>query len=403
MQSENRNIVVVGAGYGGITAALRLAKLFRFSSNFQIHLVDKNPFHTLKTRLHEAAVYKREVAIDIGRIIGKHSIVFHLGNVSAIDPVSSTIGIDNQSLQYEYMILALGSQANYYKIPGLQQFAFPLQSVEDAERIYKHISELCARASSEVSETERKKMLRFVVGGGGLSGIEFAGELVDHIYQCIRNYHIKTEEVNIIVVEATDNILSTIDASLRERIHDRLTKKDIIIYTSTRIVNLTDDAVSLSTGEVLTTQTLIWTGGIRSANLAHESGILTDSLDRIIVDGFLRSVDFPNIYAIGDNALIVNPETGKPVPAAAQFALQQGRLVANNIHACSNGNEPQKYRPKVLGEVISLGRHLAVGWLALPIVRKIKFIGFLGRLLKTAVTEKHVFLLRKESRNWIMY
>ena len=109
------------------------------------------------------------------------------------------------------------------------------------------------------------------------------------------------------------------------------------------------------------------------------------------------------IFAIGDSANAINPVTGKPVPAAAQFALQQGRLAAENIFAEITGRPKKKYYPKVLGEVVSLGKHLAIGWLALPFFKKVTFVGFLGRLLKTAIREKHIILLRKESRNWITY
>ena len=403
MQSDNRNIVVVGAGYGGITAVLRLAKLFDSSPEIRIHLVDKNPFHTLKTRLHEAAVYKREVAIDIGRLIGKHKIAFHLGAISAIHPSSGMISIGDQSLQYEYLILALGSQANFYNIPGLQQFAYPLQSVDDAERIHKHITELCARASSEPDELTRRQMLRFIIGGGGLSGIEFAAELADYIKRCVKNYRLNQEEVEISVIEAAREILPSLDHIDRDRVNKELAEKEIAIRTNTRITSVSGQTVLLSSGTSLAASTVIWTGGIRIANLMQETGMSTDSLGRIKVDEYLRSTDYPVIFAIGDNAFIINPRTGNPVPAAAQFALQQGRLVADNVHASVFDKPLQPYRPRVLGEVISLGRHLAVGWLALPLVKKIGFIGFLGRLLKTAIYEKHVILLRKASRNWTGY
>lgn len=154
---------------------------------------------------------------------------------------------------------------------------------------------------------------------------------------------------------------------------------------------------------MLRTKSLIWTGGIRISDLVRESGMKVGQLGRIIVDEFLRAEGYPFIYAIGDSALAMNPYTGKPVPAAAQFALQQGRLVADNIYAEIAGGTRKPYRPKVWGEIVSLGRHLAVGWLALPVLRKITFVGFLGSLLKTAIQEKHIFLLRGESRNWITY
>ena len=144
-------------------------------------------------------------------------------------------------------------------------------------------------------------------------------------------------------------------------------------------------------------------GGIRIADVARESGFSIGQSGRIVVNEYLQSVSDPSVYAIGDNALAINPATGHPVPAAAQFALQQGRLVAENIYADVLGTSQRRYVPKVWGEVVSLGRHLAAAWLALPILRKLAFVGFIASLLKAAIAEKHIILLKKESRNWISY
>ena len=173
----DQNLVVIGAGYGGITAALRLSQLFRRHPEYHIHLVDKNPYHTLKTQLHEAAVHRREVTIDIRRIIHRRKIVFHLGEVTKLDLSGKAISLNGTTIPYHVIILALGSQSNFYAIPGLMENAFTLQSVADAERIYNHISKLSAQPSSESDRERRREMLRFVVGGGGLSGVEFAPSL----------------------------------------------------------------------------------------------------------------------------------------------------------------------------------------------------------------------------------
>ncbi|MGE5445983.1 MAG: NAD(P)/FAD-dependent oxidoreductase [Ignavibacteriales bacterium] len=246
-------------------------------------------------------------------------------------------------------------------------------------------------------------MLRFVVGGGGLTGVEFAAELADYVSECTRNYDVNPNEVEIVIVEAGNRIVPYLEESFVAPIQRKLIEKGVKIITETRIVNQTSDAVALSSGVVLRTKTLIWTGGIRISDLVRESGMKVGQLGRIIVVEFLRAEGYPFIYAIGDNALAMNPYTGKPVPAAAQFALRQGRLVADNIYAEITGGTRKPYHPKVWGEIVSLGRHLAVGWLALPVLRKITFVGFLGSLLKTAIQEKHIFLLRRESRNWITY
>jgi NADH dehydrogenase len=195
------------------------------------------------------------------------------------------------------------------------------------------------------------------------------------------------------------NVSENIRASIEEKLH----VKGIKVLSNTKIIQVNEDEVFLSDLNSIKTKTLVWTGGIRISNLIKESGFKTGSVGRILVDEYLKAQDFPFVYALGDNALAINPGTGSPVPAAAQFALQQGRLVAQNIFNETYGYQKIAYRPKVWGEFISLGKHLAAGWLALPFSKKLSFIGFLANLLNTAVKEKHIFLLRKESRNWITY
>lgn len=398
-----QNVVVIGAGYGGITATLRLARMFRRHPEYEIHLIDRNPFHTMKTQLHEAAVRRREVTIDIGRIIRRYNIRFHLGEARKLDVTKKVVVLDDATIPFDTVVLAVGSQSNFYSIPGLAEHAFTLQSLEDAERIHGHIRALCARAASEEDSQRRRALLRFVVGGGGLTGVEFAAELADHVAESMRHYRIPAEDAEIYLIEAMEEILPTLTAPQRRKTLNGLLEKGIRVRSRTRIVSCTPKSVNLSTNETLASGTIVWTGGIHTSRLIQESGMKTGAMGRLIVDEFLRSVDHPFVYAIGDNALAMNPQTGKHVPAAAQFALQQGRLVASNIYADSFGGRKRHYEPKVMGEVVSLGRHLAVGWVALPWQRKIGFFGFLASLLKAAIVEKHVILLRKESRNWTLY
>ncbi len=193
------------------------------------------------------------------------------------------------------------------------------------------------------------------------------------------------------------------DNEFSEKIKQRLIDKGVKILLNSKIVKLTDDEIFLENGKTIKTKNFIWTGGIRVSDLLKRGGLKTGPAGRLIVNQYLQAEDNKYVYAIGDSANAINPVTGKPVPAAAQFALQQGRLVAENIYAEIFGKSKKAYYPKVLGEVVSLGKHLAIGWLALPILKKVTFVGFLGKLLKTAIREKHIILLRKESRNWITY
>lgn len=398
-----KNIFVIGAGYGGLTAALRLERLLNKYPLFKIHLIDKHPFHTIKTQLHEAAVRKTEVSIPLYKILKNHSIQFHLGEVKNIDSANKIIQVDDKFLSYEYLIIAIGSKVNYYNIPGMAEHTFSLQTLYDADKIYEHISKVCATSISEKNENVRRDKLRFVIGGGGLSGVEFAGELADHTAKCITNFNVDKSNVEVIIIEAADRLVPFMDNDFSERIKKRLIDKGITVLLSSKIMKRTQNEVFLENGKIIRTENFIWTGGIRISDMLKRGGLKTGPAGRLLVDQYLQSEDDRFIYAIGDSANAINPVTGKPVPAAAQFALQQGRLAAENIYSEIFGKPKKAYYPKVLGEVVSLGKHLAIGWLALPILKKVTFVGFLGNLLKTAIREKHIILLRKESRNWVNY
>ncbi len=402
-----KNIVIIGAGYGGLTAALRLEKLLRKSANYKIHLIDKNPYHTLKTQLHEAAVRNREVTIPLDRIIKNKNIRFHLGEVKFIDVANRIIHIydnaEEEKLTFDFLVIAIGSKINFYNIPGMKENSFALQTLHDADLIYEHISKICASTASKDNELKRKENLRFVIGGGGLSGVEFAGELADHTSKCVTNFGINKKEVEIIIIEAADRLVPFMDKEFSERVEKKLIEKGISILKGSKIIKRTSNQIMLSDGSVIQSGNFIWTGGIRVSDLLRSSGLQTGLAGKVMVNKFLQSKDDRKIYAIGDSANAINPVTNKPVPAAAQFALQQGRLVAKNIFSEVTDKNKEQYHPQVLGEVVSLGRHLAVGWLALPFIKKVTFVGFLANLLKAAIKEKHIFLLRKESRNWIRY
>ncbi|MCX8027093.1 MAG: NAD(P)/FAD-dependent oxidoreductase [Thermodesulfovibrionales bacterium] len=396
MGNDKNTIVILGAGYGGLTSALRLASLFKYNNSVEICLIDKNPFHTYKTQLHEAAVRNVTVSIPIENIIKKTKIRFIQGEVVSISPERRTLKLKSSDISFDYLVIALGSITNYYNIEGLKDYSLTLQSLDDAQAIFEHINGVCEEARLSNNYNHQRDLLRFVVGGGGLTGVEFAAELVDFLK--------KTQNpmgFEVIVIEGGSRLVPSLEEDLSKQIHERLEKKGVTILTNRFITKRTADTVLLSTGETIRSYTLIWTGGIRISDIFQSSGLKTGLMGRIVVNEYLQALDYPYIFALGDNALAMNPSTNKPVPTAAQFALQQGRVVAENVYRLITRQPLISYKPKILGEVVSLGKHLAVGWLALPFINKLKFIGFLGSLIKAAIEDKHILLLKKESRNWI--
>jgi NADH:ubiquinone reductase (H+-translocating) len=400
MASSPRPIVVLGAGYGGITATLRLAKLFKNHPDYQVHLVDRHPYHLLETRLHEAAARRAEVTVPILGLLKKRKVIFHLAEILKIDLESKKVICLDQEIPYHYLVIALGSKTNFYDIPGLKEYALELKSFHDTLKIRDQIERMFAKAAGIADPVQRKPYLTFVIGGGGLTGVELAAELSEFIEELSLRYRMNPSDSNLILIEVSSSILPNLNENLIQRTKRELIEKRVKTLESTRVMEMKPGLVIIQPGQPIQAHTLIWTGGIRISSLMQASGLETGPLGKIVVDEFLQVKNYPQVYAIGDNALAINPKTRHPVPAAAQFALQQGRLVANNIYAEVAGKPRKPYKPKVLGEVISLGRHLSVGWLALPGERRLGFIGFLASLLKRAIAERHLLLLWKESRNW---
>jgi NADH dehydrogenase len=259
--------------------------------------------------------------------------VFHLGSVNGIDLQEKVIDLDGEQLRYDYLILALGSKTDFYAIPSLKESAFQLKELQDTERIREHIERMFAGAKSEGRIESRGSMLRFVIGGGGLTGIELATELSERRNELCREYEFETSDVEIILIEMGERVLPTLDKELAGKTEITLSEKGVKILTKTKVVRMIDHQVTIQPGNPVDTHTMIWTRGIRISNLIRKSGLEVGLQGRVIVNEHLEVKGFPGVFAVGDNALAISPVTGKPVPTAAQFALQQGRLVANNIHA----------------------------------------------------------------------
>lgn len=396
-------IVVLGAGYGGITCALRLARWVRRRRGegaVELILVDRNPYHLLETRLHEAAARGVEVTIPIAGLIRDRGIRFVAGEVEELDLAAKRVRVVGGELEYDVLVVALGSKTAYYGIPGLEEHAFALKTLEDAQSLKANVERRLAEALGEADVARRRWLRRVVIGGGGLTGVELAMELAERIEELTGRRLGEEEGGEVVVLEAGERLLPGSDRKIGERAAKLLRERRVQVVTGVRVEGVGPDEVRLSTGEVLRAGTIVWTGGVQVADLLRRSGAETGRQGRVLVEETLEVKGFPGVYAIGDAALAVNPRTGEPVPMAAQFALQQGRLAAENIIARLEGRPARAYQPRVLGEVVSLGRHLAVGWLALGWFGRLRFAGFLMSLLKRAIAEKHLLLLWKERKAW---
>ena len=401
--SPGHQVIILGAGYGGLTCALRLGRRLQDrvdAGEARIVLIDRNPYHLLETRLHEAAARGAEVTIPIARLLQRRPVRFLQLEVTGVDHRSRVVETAQGAVPYDTLIIALGSKSVDFGIPGMEKHAFNLKTLQDAQSLKSRIDSRFAQATREPDAARRRRLRRVVIGGAGITGVELATELADRIRHLTDAELGASEGGEIVLVEAAPRVLPNHEEAIARRTQRILDCTGIHVITDTRLMEVRTGSVVLSNGKVLDAGTVVWTGGVRASEILERSDLPTTTQGRVMVDATLRVQGPRDVYAIGDAALARDPESSDPVPMAAQFALQQGRLVADNLTAQLAGEAPRPYQPRFLGEVISLGRHLATGWLALGWLGRLRMTGFLASLVKRAISERHLASLWRESRRF---
>ncbi len=410
--ADERRIVVVGGGYGGLAAARRLGGRLRRSGGLLgrrdvpgapplrplVTLVDRHPYHLLETRLHEAVARGTDVTFPIHRALEGLPVELRLGHVERIDLGRRRVHIlSDLPLPYDALIIALGSQTNFYGIPGLADHALELKDLEDVHRIRQQLARVFAAAAAERNPQRRRELLTIVIGGGGLTGVELAAELAERVPELARTHGLFLRDVDLILVEMGARILPTLDEAMSRRAAAELERRGVRILTGTRIVEARQGAVQLEPGGWLAVGALIWTGGVRAAELFVGDGntrVETGPQGRLVVEPTLMLKGCPGVFAVGDIALALDPATGLPVAQAAQLALQQGEVAADNVLAWLEGRPLEIYRPRWLGELVSLGRYAAVGWAKLPWRGRLRLVGYIASLVKWASQARYQLKLR---------
>lgn len=382
-----KKIVVLGGGFGGLTAAQSLDKYLRKNRNVEITLINKTPNQVYLTQLHEIAgnripedgiLYSLEAALDQTRV----KLV--VDEINKIDVKNRKLyGVDNE-YSFDYLILACGSEPAFFDIPGMKENAFTLWSHEDAIKIREHIVNMFEMASTEEDPDKRKEYLTFVVGGGGYTGVEMIGELVEWVEDLCIDYNIKPSEVSLMVVEALPTILPTMSDSLIENATNYLKKKGVQILTNACIVNVTSNSITLESGETISTKTLIWTGGVQANSLVADSGLETGKRNKIVVNEFMETSE-PGIYAIGDNCYYKD-KSGEVMPCLVESAIQSAKCAAYNIAAEINNKPKKPLKLNLHGNMVSIGSEYCIAE-----VMGFKLKGFLASTAKYLADIHYLF------------
>jgi len=358
------SILVLGAGYGGLTTVVNLQKIMG-TDEVDITLINKNEYHYESTWLHEAAagtLTPEQVRYDVKEVIDPVKVKFVQATVQEIDIEGKKVLTDNGEFTYDYIVIGLGFEGETFGIEGLDKYALSIANVKAARYIREHIEFQFATWSTE--EVKDDSRLTIVVGGAGFTGIEFLGELGNRVPELCKEFDVPREKVRVICVEAAPMVLPGFDPELVNYAVGHLESKGIEFSIGTPVVEATPEGVNIKKGddefEFIKAGTVVWAAGVRGNRLIETTPI-ENMRARVKVEKDLRAPGFPDVFIVGDCALMINEETNRPYPPTAQIAMQQAERAAHNIKALIQGQTTQEFVPDLKGTVCSLGEDDAIG------------------------------------------
>lgn len=385
--TEQKNIVVLGAGYGGILTAKKLARKLKKETDVQITVIDKNSYHTMLTELHEVAanrVPENAIRIDLEKVFYGRNIDLIMDEIETIDFKSKSLHGQVSQYNYDYLVMGTGSKPTFYGVKGAQEHALTLWSYEDAIAIKSRILDAFRKASVAKSESKRKKLLSFVVIGCGFTGIEMIGELAEWKNELCENYSIAPEDVSLYVVDMLPKVLPLFKDKLIHKTERRLKKMGVTVLTDSIITEVKADGVVIKDQSDITCATTIWAAGIEGNDLVEnlkDDEITKLARNRIQTDEYLRSIDHEDVFVVGDNIFYIPEGEEQPVPQMVENAEHSASLVSHNIVATIKEKEMKTYQPTFHGAMVCIGGRYGVAQVGGK-NKQYAFSGFVAMFIK---------------------
>jgi NADH dehydrogenase len=424
---EQKKILILGGGFAGIQVLRKLQDAFQNDVSVDMSLVSRDNFFLFTPMLPEISsgmIESRHISTPV-RVFCKRAR-FYEAVVNSVDLQHRQVVITHlvgdqrhrqhqleddshsHSLKYDYLVLALGSETNFFGMSDVEKNSFTLKSLGDAIILRNHVISMLEQADLEHDNEElRKGLMTFVVVGGGFSGVEIVGELNDFVRDSTKEFYHNIDEdsdVRIILVNAYDKILPELSEDLGNFALQKLRKSGIDVMLNAKVSGATSNSVKFHDDKIIPCHTLIWTGGVTPSRLVSTLRCERDKGGRIIVNNYLQVHRYPGVYALGDCAYITDPRTGKSYPPTAQHAIREGSVVAKNIiSAIKTGKEigeaEEDHRNmtifdyKTKGIMAEIGKRTGVGD-----VLGIKIHGFIAWWIWRSYYLSHLPTIQKKLR-----
>jgi NADH dehydrogenase len=368
-------VAIVGAGFGGLNAAKQLR-----NAPVDIILLDRRNYHLFQPLLYQvatAALSPSEIAYPVRSVFRKQrNLAFQLTEVLDVNLKDRWLDTLAGRIDYDYLVLSIGSESNYFGIESIAENGFDLKDLDDGEAIRNHIL-LMFELATQIEDPETLKALRTVViVGGGPTGVECAGAISELIRQVLKKDfpELDFSDVHVIVLEMQDTLLGGFPKDLGEAARDSLRKKHVEVRLGTTVTDYDGAQVLLKNGEAIPANTLIWAAGVRAKSLAGRLDVPKGGQGRVVVEPTLQLPGFPEVFMIGDAAYL--EEAGNPLPMMAPVAIQQAKVAAQNIRNLIAGKPLVQFDYKDPGSLATIGRNVAVARIG-----RFKFHGFLAWLV----------------------
>ena len=366
MSKRPTRVLVLGGGFGGVYTALHLERACRNRRDVEITLVSRENFFLFTPMLHEVAASDLDITHIVSplRTLLKRTTIF-IGDVESIDldgrRVRVVHGFESHEhrLDYDHLVIALGSMTNFYGLPGLEQRALTMKTLGDAIHLRNRVIATLEEADTECA-AGRDGLLTFVVAGGGFAGVETIAGLNDFVREALRFYpRISPDRVRMVLVHAGKVILPELGTSLGGYAQRRLSNRGIEVVTDAKVAAVTDEGVVLGDNRRIPSRVVVWTAGTSPHPRLHDLPCRLDR-GRILVDETLAVPGYDGVWALGDCAAIPDPRSGGTHPPTAQHALREARTVADNIVAKIDDRPTRAFSFRTVGQLAAIGRRTGV-------------------------------------------